>query len=120
MGRWYIDGLKRDTEGGRGCILVAETGGRILGYASLLYTVSALDEPDEIPHAYACVGDLAVLESHRGKGIGGRLLADCEARARQSGQSWLRLGVLAGNAAARRFYERHGLTPLLLTLEKQL
>ena len=121
MGLWYIDRLKQETADGRGHILVAEGAtGVILGYASLTTRVSAEDEKDEVPYTYAHVGDLGVLASSRSTGVGAALLAACEALARQAGQRWLRLGVLAANERARVFYARQGYGEILLTLEKKL
>ena len=120
MGLWYIGRLKQETADGRGHILVAEGEAGILGYASLITRVSAEDEKDEVPYTYSHVDDLGVLASSRSKGVGAALLAACEALARQSGQRWLRLGVLAANERARAFYARQGYDEIRLTLEKKL
>ena len=48
------------------------------------------------------------------------LLEACERMARDAGQTWLRLGVLAGNHSARSFYAEFGLEDSFLTLEKRL
>jgi ribosomal protein S18 acetylase RimI-like enzyme len=120
MGEWYIDHLKQETGKSQGRILVAEGPDGILGYASFHAVVSSEDDKDEIPHSYSYVGDLGVLASCRSQGIGGTLLDACEALARQAGQRWLRLSVLAANERARAFYRRHGLQEHLITLEKRL
>jgi len=120
MGLWYIDRLKQATGEGRGRILVAEGDAGILGYASMLTRVSAEDEKDEIPYTHAYVDDLGVLASSRSKGVGALLLAACESLAREAGQRWIRLGVLAANERARAFYARQGYDEILLTLEKKL
>lgn len=120
MGAWYIDRLKQATAEGRGRILVAEREGLIVGYAAILSCVSAQDERDEIPHTYAHVDDLGVLASCRSQGVGAALLAACEANARQAGQRWIRLGVLAANERARSFYARQGYGDVLITVEKKL
>lgn len=120
MGAWYIGRLKQANAEGRGRILVAASGGVILGYASLLTAVSAEDERDEIPYSYAYVDDLGVLASRRSEGVGSALLDACEALARDAGQQWIRLGVLAGNERARAFYSRQGYGEVLITVEKKL
>jgi ribosomal protein S18 acetylase RimI-like enzyme len=120
MGHWYIDRLKQATGEGRGRIFVAEGDSGILGYASMLTRVSAEDERDEIPYTYAYVDDLGVLASSRSKGVGALLLETCENLAREAGQRWIRLGVLAANERARSFYARQGYGEILLTLEKKL
>jgi ribosomal protein S18 acetylase RimI-like enzyme len=54
------------------------------------------------------VHDLAVLNSHRGKGIAQKLLEAAEAMARERGACKLTLEVLSGNQGAVRLYERVG------------
>lgn len=120
MGGWYIDYLRQETAKTQGRILVAEGPDGIVGYASFHAVVTTEDDKDEIPHSYSYVGDLGVLASCRSMGIGGALLDACEALAREAGQHWLRLSVLAGNDRARAFYQRHGLKEHLITLEKPL
>jgi ribosomal protein S18 acetylase RimI-like enzyme len=51
---------------------------------------------------------LFVAPSERGKGIGEELLADAEARMKDSGIREAYLYVAPGNLGAIRFYERHG------------
>lgn len=120
MGPWYIEALRQETGEGRGRILVAEGEGTILGYAALRTSLSSEGEKDEIPYTYAHVDDLAVLATARSKGVGAALLDACEELAREAGQAWLRLGVLAANERARAFYARQGYGELSLTLEKKL
>ena len=54
------------------------------------------------------VHDVAVLSSHRGRGIAERMLAKAEDQARVRGACKLTLEVLSGNAGAVRLYERLG------------
>lgn len=54
------------------------------------------------------VHDVAVLASHRGRGIAERMLAEAEAVARERGAVKLTLEVLSGNRSAIRLYERIG------------
>ena len=58
----------------------------------------------------ANLDQLYVATSERGKGVGERLLADAEARMRESGVTEANLYVALGNDGAFRFYERHGWT----------
>lgn len=120
MGPWYIGRLKQATGEGRGRILVAVGDDKVMGYASLLTSVSAEDERDEIPYRFAHVDDLGVLASCRSQGVGAALLEACEAVARQAGQRWMRLGVLAANERARTFYARQGYGDVVITVEKKL
>ncbi|WP_439587368.1 GNAT family N-acetyltransferase [Hydrogenophaga sp.] len=54
------------------------------------------------------VHDVAVLASHRGRGIAERMLAQAEMIARERGAVKLTLEVLSGNHGAVRLYERIG------------
>ncbi len=74
----------------------------------------------KILYTFSQVSDLAVLSAHRGHGLGRALIAACEGIARADGQRWIRLGVLAANQDARRFYARSGFSEMWLTLEKAL
>ena len=54
------------------------------------------------------VHDVAVLASHRGRGIAEQMLAEAERIARERGAVKLTLEVLSGNRSAMRLYERIG------------
>jgi len=120
MGHWYIEGLRGGIAKHKGSFLVAQAGNLIVGYATLLTEVTSEDERDEVLYTYAYIGDLAVLKAKRGQGYGRALLSECERIARQAGRKWLRLGVLANNVGARRFYRGFGLEEKFPTLEKPL
>jgi len=120
IGPWYIEALIDEAARHKGSFLVAEADGLVVGYATLLTEMSSEGEKDEVPYTCSYVSDLAVLESHRGEGIGRALLQECERLERAAGQKWLRLGVIAANHGARRFYKNFGLEEHLLTLEKRL
>ena len=60
------------------------------------------------------VHDVAVLASHRGRGVGQRMLALVEVLARERGACKLTLEVLSGNLGAVRLYERVGFAPYAL------
>ena len=55
---------------------------------------------------YLHVSELATVRS--GDGTGGVLMEAAESRARERGYRFVTLNVVDENAAARRFYERHG------------
>jgi ribosomal protein S18 acetylase RimI-like enzyme len=57
------------------------------------------------------VHDLAVLPSHRSRGIGGQLLEAVEQRGREIGACRVTLEVNEANQGARRLYERRGFGP---------
>ena len=79
--------------------VAALDGDRVVGYAGLC------DYPDE-----GWVQTMAVAPSHRGSGLGARLLAALLEEAERRGQRTVSLEVRAGNLAAQRLYERHGFT----------
>lgn len=120
IGDWYLDGLLGACREHGGRLLVAAQEDRLLGYAVVLTALTSEDEADERLYGYAAVRDLAVAETARGRGLGARLLAACEAIAREAGARWLRVTALAGNAGALRTYERFGFEPLFVDLEKRL
>ena len=53
---------------------------------------------------------IAVDKQHRGDGIGSALIDSVEQKARETGAARLSLDVTAKNKAARRLYERRGMT----------
>jgi GNAT superfamily N-acetyltransferase len=60
------------------------------------------------------VHDVVVLASHRGQGVGQRMLAVVEQIARERGACKLTLEVLSGNRSAITLYERVGFEPYQL------
>lgn len=66
------------------------------------------------------VDNLYVEPDARDRGVGGDLLAAAEAALDDAGVDTVALEVMADNAAARRFYERHGYAPHRVELEKQV
>jgi len=54
------------------------------------------------------VEQLYVSAHHRGEGVADMLMAEAERRIKVAGYSTAWLAVVAGNARARRFYERRG------------
>jgi ribosomal protein S18 acetylase RimI-like enzyme len=86
--------------------VIAESGGEVVGVA---YCRLFTDDD----HGYGYVDAetpeiaLAVSESHRGSGVGGRLLTELEEAARAAGFRRLSLSVEATNRA-RHLYERAG------------
>lgn len=73
--------------------VVATVDGRIAGFATV--------EHEEVEQLF-------VAAEHRGSGVADALLADAERRIAAAGADRAWLAVAAGNARARRFYERQG------------
>jgi ribosomal protein S18 acetylase RimI-like enzyme len=103
-----------------GEVLVAELDdGEVVGYVAVQPNVPQ-EEPHERFYHYAYISDIAVLVSHRGKGIGRALLSSAENYAHAAGATVIRMGVLAGNGSARRLYSACGFAERELLLEKSL
>ncbi|HKZ49097.1 MAG TPA: GNAT family N-acetyltransferase [Thermoplasmata archaeon] len=96
-------------------LLVAEEGGRAVGYV-LLGVIGSFYSPEN--HAF--VYDLWVEEAARGRGVGRQLLDAAFARARERGFWKVKLEVSAANERARRLYEAAGFQEERLILGKSL
>ncbi len=119
MGTSYVEHLMRECGAHAGRILVAERGGEIIGYATILTRID-VDCADEVAHSYAYVGDLAVSAPARGQGIGRLLLEHCEAEARRCGACYMRVTALAANTQACDVYRTFGFRDLFIDFEKPL
>ncbi len=76
---------------------VAESGDRVVGYAAVWMVADQAE-----------LGDIAVEESARGRGIGRTLLRTVLRELPPAGVRELFLEVRVSNTVARRLYERHG------------
>ena len=83
-------------------VMLAEDGGRLVGMTGV-YTESA----PKVAHI-GNVWGVYVRQSHRGRGVGERLMHAAINWARGKGLLLLKLGVETGNAPAIRCYERCG------------
>lgn len=120
IGADYVRHIRKDVENHQGSFLVADLAGKIVGYCTLLTHCDSSDQADEVLYQYAYVGDLAVAEEQRSNGIGAMLINKAGRIAKAAGINWLRLSVLASNAAGRRFYTRQGFAEHLIEVEKAL
>ncbi len=68
----------------------------------------------------AQVESVRVRSDLRGRGIGHRLMADAEARARAAGCSLIQLTTRAARTEAHRFYEALGFTPSHIGYKRDL
>jgi ribosomal protein S18 acetylase RimI-like enzyme len=89
-------------------LVVAVDGGRVLGTVTFALSGTRYAE-------FAAAGEaefrmLAVDPAARGRGVGGRLVAECLRRARNAGAHTLVLATHPARAAAHRLYERLGFT----------
>ncbi|HNS54526.1 MAG TPA: GNAT family N-acetyltransferase [Syntrophales bacterium] len=102
---WWGPSSERDPETagaiirGSHCFVVAEADGRVIGMGRAI--------SDGVSDAY--IQDVVVDPAFRGRGIGGRIVADLVHRLRQDGIGWIGLGAEAGT---HDFYRRAGFTEL--------
>jgi ribosomal protein S18 acetylase RimI-like enzyme len=120
IGEGYFSNMRKEVEKHQGSFLVAELAGQVVGYCTLLTECDSSDDTDETLYRYAYVWDLGVAAQYRNGGIGKMLIEEVERISRAAGIPWLRLSVLAANAAARRFYARLGFAEHLIKVEKAL
>lgn len=106
-------------EGKHSDILVAEEEGVVVGFA-VVQDRDTLPFNPIIPNRYAYLMDMVVDPAHRGKGLGSALLAAVDNWAKERGCRWVELNVLEENTAARRLYERAGLSCGQRTMRKML
>jgi GNAT superfamily N-acetyltransferase len=84
-------------------VYLAESDGRVVGYAITLFTYSSFLA---LPTLY--LEDLFVLESHRGQGAGYGLFTHCVEEAHRRGCGRMEWQVLDWNRLAIDFYEKLG------------
>ncbi len=81
--------------------LVAEAGGRLIGYAMLVPAYRAVEglRGMDLHHLF-------VRDGHRGHGIGRHLVSRAREQARIAGCGYLSVSAATGNFGAHRFYEQ--------------
>jgi GNAT superfamily N-acetyltransferase len=96
-------GLDRDLFGAHPWItaLVAEAGGRLIGYALLVPMYRAAEGLRGME-----LHQIFVREDHRGNGIGHHLVSRAREHARIAGCGYLSVSAATGNFNAHRFYEQ--------------
>lgn len=100
-------------------ILVAEDGGRVLGYAFCIFMQQA-DGGMMVPVKTLYIDDLCVDAAHRGQHVGSQLYAGVVDMARRAGCHNVTLNVWSCNPQAIGFYQRLGLVPQKIGMEKIL
>ena len=94
-------------------VLLAEVDGQPIGYA--LVHLRGPEETWQTGDRIGVLETLAVLPDERGRGVGSALFERIYAELRDLGVSELEVAVISKNAAALRFYERHGLLPFTVS-----
>ena len=95
--------LDRDLFGANPWItaLVAEAGGRLIGYALLVPLYRAMEGLRGME-----LHQIFVRDGHRGHGIGRHLVSRAREQARIAGCGYLSVSAATGNFGAHRFYEQ--------------
>lgn len=123
LGREAAEACLRDDEEKMaehgGIALVAEAGGEVAGYLCCVVIEGGPFVRADLRWG-GYVTTMVVGEPHRGQGIAGKLLDEAERFTRERGLSSLGVGVLPGNAAAERLYERFGFRPYAIEMVKRL
>jgi GNAT superfamily N-acetyltransferase len=88
-------------------VLMAEEGGRAVGYAIYLFTYSSF-----LARPTLYLEDIFILPEHRRGGIGGKFFAELRKEARRERCGRMEWVVLDWNAPAHRFYRKLGAKPL--------
>ena len=100
--------------GGDAVLLIAEQGGRPVGYA--VVSVGHGPATWDLGERAGELETLSVLEDARGAGVGGLLVAAARDVGRERGAERMFVGVAHTNEGALRFYEREGFMPFYVTL----
>lgn len=106
----------RRLKGRKHFALVAELGGKIVGYA----TVGVFRITWRLQKPIVEIENLCVDKAHRGQGIGKALMSEVQKIATAHGYKRLRLAALSHNDPAIRFYRANGYTDVEMVLEKQI
>jgi ribosomal protein S18 acetylase RimI-like enzyme len=102
-----------------GSVFVAVVGVAVVGFVCVLANVPRSD-PDDSDASHAFIGEVSVLPSHRGKGVGEALVEHATRHCEERGASNVRLMVLAENSGARRLYQRLGFRDAVVTMIRRL
>jgi GNAT superfamily N-acetyltransferase len=95
--------LRARLEAGDSVIFVAERDGQLVGFTQLYPSFSSLSM-----RRVWILNDLFVAPDHRRGGVGGALMAQAEAFARQDGAKGLQLATQRTNVRAKALYEARG------------
>lgn len=97
--------------------IIVELDGKKIGYLSG-YAHNAL--PYRIETKYAVLADMFVLEEHRSKKVGTKLIAEFKKWAKSKGAKVMRVESYSKNKKALKFYRQHGFDDSSLILERKV
>ena len=114
----YLKYLETECAARNGRVMVATCDDEVAGFVCVVASTKN-DSPDD-PAAFAWIHDIFVKPQHRRRQVATRLMVEAESFARAQGARLLRLGVLARNEGARRFYREQGFRDYVSVLTKSL
>jgi GNAT superfamily N-acetyltransferase len=97
----------------RSIVVAHDQQGGVVGAAIIAWT-----ETDRV--SFGAIEDLAVARPWRSHGVGARMMAEIEERARERGAQWLFLESGLNNHGAHCFFERGGFQPISKVFVKPL
>jgi ribosomal protein S18 acetylase RimI-like enzyme len=100
-------------------VFVYDTGGYVAGYAFTAFK-QVKDDNILVDSKTLYIDDICIDETARGAGIGRALYEYAEEFARKNGCSRVELRVWTMNEPALSFYQKMGMKPLYIYMEKQL
>ena len=101
-------------------MLIAERRGEAVGFVCCRAARDADPLIHDAARRYGYIADVYVEAAHRGRGVGGALIAAAERHLAGLGMGRLRVSALAANADACAVYRRRGYTAYEITFEKPL
>lgn len=111
----YLSGLFDDLKERQGIVLVAVDGSTVCGFVA-----GYVEEDTTNAAQYFHIGDLAVLATHRGRGIGSALIGAVQKHSRAKGFKRLGISVLIENSRAHDLYRRLGFRDYEVVLMMEL
>jgi ribosomal protein S18 acetylase RimI-like enzyme len=101
-------------------LLIARRSAELIGYALVRVMPAGPELGDtwQVPETVAELETLLVSESHRGSGLGERLLDAVDEELGRQGITELMVGVIPGNDGAQALYERRGFRPRWLLMAR--
>ncbi len=100
-------------------ILVAEAEQQVVGYAHAIYK-DASDKPHRTHKHVLSIAHIGVLETHRGQGIGTKLIAECELWGQEKGCTRVTISAHSFNTKAQELYKKQGFLPDSIKMSKSL
>lgn len=114
---WFSQKLSEILSDSGQTVLVHDSGG-INAYA--VVKIMDVNTEEKRPRRVCYIDCFAVSEDCRRRGIGTELLGAVKAFGRENGCTYVQLGVCASNTDAVKFYEKMGLVPRTIQMEKRI